>query len=72
MRKKAGCTNEITKLPTFREKVGLTQNELAEKSGINLRTIQKYEGGEVEIEKMSLKNASSIARVLGVKIEDLL
>ena len=30
-----------------REKLGLTQTELAEKIGVSLRTVQNYENGEV-------------------------
>ncbi len=35
----------------IREKLGLTQEELAEKLEVHLRTVQKWEGGETKIRK---------------------
>lgn len=52
----------------WREKNNFTQNELAEKSGISLRTIQRIEGGS------SLKGFTlhSIAKALETNPEHLL
>lgn len=45
---------------------GLTQKQLAEASGVNIRAIQKVENGEVKAENMTAKNLLSIADALGV------
>lgn len=53
-------------LKEFRLSAGLTQKELADKSGVNLRQIQKYESGEYVIGNMTAKNLIAIADALGV------
>jgi transcriptional regulator with XRE-family HTH domain len=39
----------MTNLQRIRKEKGLTQKQLAEKSGVNLKMIQKYETGERDI-----------------------
>lgn len=60
------------KIKEIRKSQGLTQKALAEKAGINIRQIQKYESGEYDIGNMTLKNAVSIADALKCEIRDLL
>lgn len=60
------------KIKEIRKRQGLTQKALAEKAGINIRQIQKYESGEYDIGNMTLKNAVSIADALKCEIRDLL
>lgn len=60
--------NIITKR---RKELQYTQAELAEISGIPLRTIQKYENGENSIENMTLKTAAAVAKALAIKIDYL-
>ena len=60
------------KIKEIRKSKGLTQKALAEKAGINIRQIQKYESGEYDIGNMTLKNAVSIADALKCEIRDLL
>lgn len=50
---------------------GMTQKEMAEKSGVNTRVIQKYESGECSIDNMTTKTADAISRVFGCSIDDL-
>lgn len=50
---------------------GMTQKELAEKSGVNTRVIQKYESGECSIDNMTTKTADAISRVFGCSIDGL-
>ena len=50
----------------------LTQAQLAEAAGLNIRQIQKIEAGEIQIGNVTLTNAAHLAQALGVKIEDLL
>lgn len=63
--------NKINGLLYNRTADGLTQKELAEKTGINIRQIQKYESGEYDIGNMTLKNAIAIAKALECSVEDL-
>lgn len=52
----------------LREKMNMTQNELAEKSGLSLRTIQRVEAGSI-LKGFTLK---SLAQALDVQPEDLI
>lgn len=60
------------RLMCLRNNKNLTQKELASKSGVNIRQIQRYESGTSGCENMTLKNAISIADVLGCDVRDLL
>ena len=62
----------MSKLKELRKLCGMTQKKMAEKSGINIRQIQKYESGEYSIENMTSKTASAIAESLGITIEELI
>ena len=53
-------------LVTAREAAGLTQKQLAEASGVNIRQIQRIENGEAKPENITLKNALAIADVLHI------
>lgn len=67
------CHNDkINSVLYNRSVMNMTQKELAEKSGINVRQIQKYESGEYDIGNMTLRNAISLAHALGCSAEDLL
>ena len=56
------------KLITLRKLQGLSQDKLAEKAGINIRTLQRIEKNEVKPQSYTL---GCLATSLGVKIEDL-
>ena len=60
------------RLKTLRAEHNMTQKELAEKSGVGIRQIQKYESGEYDTGNMTLKNAVSLAHALECSAEDLL
>ena len=60
------------KLKRIRESRGLSQNELAEQSGVNLRNIQMYEQRGNDIDKAQARTLYKLSRVLGCSIEDLL
>lgn len=64
--------NKINSVLYNRSIMGMTQKELAEKSGINIRQIQKYESGEYDVGNMTLKNAIALADALGCEMRDLL
>ena len=57
---------------THRKKQGLTQADLANRAGLNIRQIQKIENGEVQTENITLKTMQAIAQVLNAKIDDLI
>lgn len=65
-------SNKINSVLYNRSVMGMTQKELAEKSGINIRQIQKYESGEYDTGNMTLKNAVSLSKALECSAEDLL
>lgn len=55
------------KIKQLRIAAGMTQRELAEKAGVNIRQIQKYEVDQPEIGNVSLRIAVALADALGVK-----
>nr|DAW41291.1 MAG TPA: helix-turn-helix domain protein [Caudoviricetes sp.] len=67
------CRNRpITKLEWSRRMAGMTQAQLAEKSGVYIRQIQRVEIGEAEAGNLTAKNLLSIADALGVDARDLI
>jgi DNA-binding XRE family transcriptional regulator len=67
------CHNRpITKLEWSRRMADMTQAELAKKSGVNIRQIQRVELGEAEAGNLTAKNLLAIAGVLGVDAKFLL
>ena len=61
-----------SRLKCIRENRGLSQSELAEQSGINVRNIQMYEQRANDIDKAQAHTLYKLSRVLGCSIEDLL
>lgn len=59
-------------IKTYRKKQGLTQTDLANLAGLNIRQIQKIENGEVQTENITLKTMQAIAQALNVKIDDVI
>lgn len=57
----------MTKIKSLREQKNLTQTELAEKSGLSLRTIQRIEAGNIP-KGFTMK---AIVKALEIKPEDL-
>ncbi len=64
--------NVPSKLQQQRKKCGYSQKELADKSGVNLRTLQQYELKTKDIGKAAVQNIVALANVLGCQVEDLL
>ena len=50
---------------------GLTQLELAARSGVNLRNIQDYEQGHKDINKACAITVYKLAQALNCKVEDI-
>ncbi len=61
-----------TNLKRIRTNYGCTQAELAERSGVSLRSIQMYEQRNKDINKASAETVYRLAKVLGCTIEDLI
>ena len=61
-----------TNLKRIRTVYGVTQAELAERSGVSLRSIQMYEQRNKNINKASGDTLYSLAKVLGCAMEDLI
>ncbi|MCH5210826.1 MAG: helix-turn-helix transcriptional regulator [Oscillospiraceae bacterium] len=63
---------KTTKLQELRKNIGYSQRELAEKSEVNLRTLQQYELKAKDINKAATSTLLALSKTLGCKIEDLL
>ena len=61
-----------TNLKALRQRAELSQRELAEQSGVPLRTIQQYEQRQKSINKAQAEYLFMLARSLCCEIEDLL
>lgn len=61
-----------TNLKRIRTAYGFTQAELAERSGVSLRSIQMYEQRNKNINKASADTMYSLAKTLGCTMEDLI
>ena len=61
-----------TRLQSRRKDCGITQRELSEKSGVNLRTIQQYEHRSKNINQAAGATLRALAIALSCQIEDLL
>ena len=64
--------NPPTRLQTQRKISGYTQKDLAEKVGVNLRTLQQYEIRAKDINKAAGTTLLALSKVLGCRVEDLL
>lgn len=56
----------------YRKKQCLTQADLANRAGLNIRQIQKIENGEAQTGNITLKTMQAIAQALNAKIDDLI
>ena len=63
--------NKETKLKIFRVNAGLSQRELAEKSGVSLRLIQLYEQRANDINKGQFETICLLSRALKCDVADL-
>lgn len=60
-----------TKLQEVRKSKGFTQKELAEKVGMNLTTLRRYENGDRSINLAAAIAVWRLAQVLECSIEDI-
>lgn len=73
------CFNSIilgkklpSRLQTQRKIMNITQKELAERAGVNLRTLQQYESRMKKLSKASVSTVMSLASALKCSINDIL
>lgn len=64
--------NLSTRLQAQRKISGYSQRELAEKVGVNLRTLQQYEIRAKDINKAAGCTLLALSKALGCRVEDLL
>lgn len=62
----------MNNLQEIRKKAGLSQSQLAEKTGISVRTIQAWEKFYRDLSKASLENLLKLAEALNCEIDDLI
>lgn len=67
------CHNRaITKLEWYRRMAGMTQAQLADKSGVNARQIQRVELGEADAGNLTARNLIALADALDMDAKHLL
>ena len=62
----------MSHLQELRKTAGLSQSQLAEKSGVSLSMIKDYEQGRRSLNGIGIARALPLARALGVSIEKLI
>lgn len=60
------------KLKELRLEMNLSQSELAKKSTVSVRMIQKYEQGGKNINKAQAETVYKLSKALGCTMEDLI
>ncbi len=61
-----------TRLQAYRKAINITQRELSERSGVNLRTLQQYEVRDKDLSKASADKVLALANALSCRIEELI
>ncbi len=62
----------MSNLKKMREQKLMTQAELSEKSGVNIRMIQYYEQGAKDIKKGNVMTVLSLADALGCDVREII
>lgn len=62
----------MTNLRKYRLKKDWSKKELAERSGVSVNMIVKYESRERDIDKAQIETLAKLAQALECKIQDLL
>jgi transcriptional regulator with XRE-family HTH domain len=63
---------KMNKLQEKRKAKGLSQSQLAEASGVNIRTLQHYESGHRDISIASARTVLKLAKALDTTVEELI
>jgi len=62
----------VSRLQMYRKRLGISQQELAERSGVNLRTLQEYEVGRKDLRKAAAKTVLALAGALWCSPSELI
>lgn len=62
----------MTKLKSKRVEAGMSQSQLAEKAGLNVRTLQHYEQASKPFDHARIDTILKVCIALSCKIEDVL
>ena len=62
----------MTNLKCMRQVYGLSQSQLSDRSGVNVRLIQDYEQGHKSINNAKAITVHKLAHVLNCTVEDIL
>ena len=60
------------KLKELRQAAGLSQSQLAEKTGINVRTLQHYEQGSKVFDHARIDTILKVCLALSCRLEDII
>ena len=63
--------SQISRLQEYRKRMAMTQAELSDASGVNIRTLQQYETGAKSLNKAAAESVISLARVLHCRPDEL-
>ncbi len=63
---------KISKIKTLRVSIGLTQRDLAQKSGISRTTLSQLETSDDFIYTLTLRTLTKLAKALEVSVRDII
>lgn len=66
------CSKRENRLKSYRKAIGISQKELSEISGVNIRTIRAYEQGSKDLNNAGAMTVYQIAKSLKLNIDDLI
>ena len=69
---KLGSETDMTNLRKYRLKKDWSKKELAERSGVSVNMIVKYENRERDIDKAQIETLAKLAQALECKLQELL
>ena len=64
--------SQVSRLQEYRKRMAMTQAELSEASGVNIRTLQQYETGAKSLNRAAAESVLSLARILHCKPDELM
>ena len=70
--KRASKLETYNRLQAYRKRLGMSQRQLAEASGTNIRTLQQYEIGAKDINSASVTTVLALSKALNCNVSDLL
>ncbi|WP_051544942.1 helix-turn-helix domain-containing protein [Butyrivibrio sp. MC2021] len=65
-------SSQVARIQEYRKRLCLSQRELAEDSGVNVRTLQQYEIRDKDINKASFEKIIALAKALKCRPEDIM